>query len=99
MACSLPSIETQSVTSSRKKPGVAFRATVVVVVALVAYPLSAGPACKLAYDGWLPGSAEVAAVCFYTPLVWLAEHSQTAKCLMKLYVGLWSDILPHCLAE
>ena len=31
-------------TSSRKKPGVAFWATVVVVV-LVAYPLSFGPAC------------------------------------------------------
>ena len=31
--------------SDRKKPGVAFWATVVVVVALVAYPLSFGPAC------------------------------------------------------
>jgi len=30
-------------TSSRKKPGAAFRATVVVVVLLVAYPLSFGP--------------------------------------------------------
>ena len=33
--------------SNRKKPGVAFWATVVVVVALVAYPLSFGPACAL----------------------------------------------------
>ena len=32
---------------SRKKPGVAFWATVVVVVALMAYPLSFGPACWL----------------------------------------------------
>jgi hypothetical protein len=32
-------------TSHRKKPGVAFWATVVVVVVLVAYPLSFGPAC------------------------------------------------------
>ena len=31
--------------TSRKKPGVAFWATVVVVVMLVAYPLSFGPAC------------------------------------------------------
>ena len=31
--------------TDRKKPGVAFWATVVVVVALVAYPLSFGPAC------------------------------------------------------
>ena len=34
-------------TSSRKKPGAAFWATVVMVVALVAYPLSFGPACWL----------------------------------------------------
>ncbi len=32
---------------TRKKPGVAFWATVVVVVVLVAYPLSFGPACWL----------------------------------------------------
>src|SRR5262245_14026922 len=32
-------------TPSRKKPGVAFWATVVVVAVLVAYPLSFGPAC------------------------------------------------------
>jgi len=31
-----------------KKPGVAFWATVVVVVALLAYPLSFGPACWIA---------------------------------------------------
>jgi hypothetical protein len=31
--------------TSRKKPGVAFWATVVLVVALMAYPLSFGPAC------------------------------------------------------
>ena len=32
-------------TSDRKKPGVAFWATVVVTVVLVGYPLSFGPAC------------------------------------------------------
>ena len=32
-------------TSDRKKPGVAFWATVVVVVMLVGYPVSFGPAC------------------------------------------------------
>jgi hypothetical protein len=35
-------------TPSRNKPGVAFWATTVVVVVLVAYPLSFGPACWLA---------------------------------------------------
>jgi hypothetical protein len=34
--------------TSPKKPGVAFWATVVVVVGLVAYSLSFGPACRLA---------------------------------------------------
>src|SRR5262245_38714898 len=34
--------------TDRKKPGVAFWATVVVVVMLVAYPLSFGPACWVA---------------------------------------------------
>jgi len=33
---------------SRKKPGVAFWATVVVVVVLVGYPLNFGPAFRLA---------------------------------------------------
>jgi hypothetical protein len=33
--------------TDRKKPGVAFWATVAVVVALLAYPLSFGPACWL----------------------------------------------------
>ena len=31
----------------KKKPGVAFWATVVVVVALVGYPASFGPACSI----------------------------------------------------
>lgn len=35
-------------TSDRKKPGVAFWATVAVVVVLMTYPLSFGPACWIA---------------------------------------------------
>jgi hypothetical protein len=37
----------------RKKPGVTFWATVVMVVTLVAYPLSFGPACWLCEKGVL----------------------------------------------
>jgi hypothetical protein len=44
-------------TPSRKKPGVAFWATVVVAVALVAYPLSFGPACWLVERRILPPRA------------------------------------------
>jgi hypothetical protein len=38
-------------TSLQKKPGVAFWATLVVLVVLVAYPLSFGPACWLSDRG------------------------------------------------
>jgi hypothetical protein len=41
-------------TSDRKKPGVAFWATVVVVVVLVVYPLSLGPACWLIHRRIIP---------------------------------------------
>ena len=43
-------------TSDRKKPGVAFWASVVLVVALVGYPLSFGPAVWLAARGVIPKS-------------------------------------------
>ena len=71
---------------SRNKPGVAFRATVVVVVVLVAYPLSFGPACWwLASDrpaGWassgiatrLTGGRDRYARNIYWPIGWLAKH-------------------------
>ena len=49
-------------TSDRKKPGVAFWATVVVVVALLAYPLSFGPACWAVGRGFW--KAEHAAILF-----------------------------------
>ena len=52
--------------TSRKKPGVAYWATVVVVVMLVAYPLSFGPTYWLCDHGILP----ITPVSFaYRPLV------------------------------
>jgi hypothetical protein len=39
--------------TDRKKPGVAFWATVV-IVAVLAYPLSFGPACSLTDQEWCP---------------------------------------------
>ena len=53
-------------TPSRKKPGVAFWATVVVVVGLVAYPLSFGPVLWLARRDRLPTRATSIA---YRPLI------------------------------
>ncbi len=59
--------------TSRKKPGVAFWTTVVVVVVLLAYPLSFGPAC------WLAGENETAMDAIpnaYYPILWLVKISR-----------------------
>jgi len=55
----------------RKKPGVAFWATVVVVAVLVAYPLSIGPACWVADHSWI-GKEIVAMI--YTPAIWCSAN-------------------------
>jgi hypothetical protein len=52
----------------RKKPGVAFWATVVVVAALVAYPLTFGPACWLFDRKILPLTWIPATDCAFYPL-------------------------------
>ena len=54
----------------RKKPGVAFWATVVVVVALVAYPLSWGPWCWYAHA--VAHDRKLMWVGFYLPLAKLS---------------------------
>jgi hypothetical protein len=60
-------------TSDRKKPGVAFWATVTLVVVLVGYPLSYGPVRWIIQQ--LPGQqtpewASDAFSWFYGPLIW-----------------------------
>jgi len=61
--------------TSRKHPCAAFWATVVVVVALVGYPLSFGPACW-----WFSsykvenGAAHYVAPYVYWPIGWLAAY-------------------------
>jgi hypothetical protein len=57
--------------TDRKKPGVAFWASVVMVVVLVAYPLSFGPACFLCEKGCLP---QKTAWCLYRAWTWLAVY-------------------------
>src|SRR5262245_2006101 len=52
--------------TSRKKPGVAFWATVVVVAMLVGYPLSFGPACWIA---WRASHSAPVIATIYSPLV------------------------------
>jgi len=53
----------------RKKPGVAFWATVV-LVAVLAYPLSFGPACWITSWSGLPGKWLVTV---YRPMAWALE--------------------------
>ena len=76
-------------TSSRKKPGVAFWATVVVVVALAAYPLSFGPACYLCEKNIL---SQKAAWIIFRPITWLARASPApVSRLIVAYAELCGD--------
>ena len=74
-------------TTSRKHLCTAFWATLVVVVALVAYPLSFGPAC------WAVGRAHFADQAFratYRPLVWIFQRlPPQAQSAAQWYVDLW----------
>jgi len=79
--------------TDRKKPGVAFWATVVVVVlglAAVMYPLSAGPISYMLKTGFLPASALPVARCVYAPLRWLyANGPESYRAADKWYMDLW----------
>ena len=76
-------------THSRKKPGVAFWATVAVTVLalLFAYPLSFGPAC------WICGSDQLlyGKFCsFYRPLLIALQHCpRPIRSGARLYVEFW----------
>jgi hypothetical protein len=61
-------------TESKKKPGVAFWATVVVVVVLVGYPLGFGPACWMnCRTGWI-GRESLSNL--YRPIIRLAQGNR-----------------------
>jgi hypothetical protein len=60
--------------TSRRNPGAAFWATVVVAVVLVAYPLSLGPAWRCWMNMGKPESLGVALNWLYAPLWTAADH-------------------------
>jgi hypothetical protein len=77
--------------TSRKKPGVAFWATVGLVVVLAAYPVSWGPTSWLLYNVEMSDQAvELVGILFY-PIVWIGESSAAAASVMEWYQSLWID--------
>jgi hypothetical protein len=76
-------------TEPRKKPGVAFWATVMVVVAALAYPLSSGPVgCIAGVELWER---------LYAPLIWIADRNRTADHVLYGYLrkcGVWAGQQP-----
>jgi hypothetical protein len=77
--------------TDRKKPGVTFWATVVVVCLLVLYPLSIGPALWLAVKmdapGWVFDVLETSS----NQLLWLAILSGLDEPYLR-YFGWWSSL-------
>jgi hypothetical protein len=69
--------------TSRNKPGVAFWTTVGLVVVLVGYPLSFGPAAKIAQ---LAGAHWM--MLPYDPIALLAD-SKTVGPIIVSYMGMW----------
>src|SRR5262249_42224719 len=75
-------------TSDRKQPGVAFWATVTVVVLLVAYPLNFGPVSWMADrdSAFVPKIKRA-----YRPIVWVAQSGPyPVGRLLRLYADWWA---------
>jgi hypothetical protein len=79
----------------RKKPGVAFWATVTLVVMLVGYPLSWGPLVwidsRWGVPEWTQGFFEV----YSAPLNWAGERSETVPDLYLWYTNFWRSDEPR----
>src|SRR5262245_1055483 len=73
----------------RKKPGVAFWATLVVLAVLVAYPLAYGP--WLGYGDKVPRLLKPALGVAFSPLHAL-YHGGSAPAPYKRYLDRWTDI-------
>jgi hypothetical protein len=75
-------------TSDRKKPGVAFWATAVVVMLLVSYPLSIGPAhlieCSMNHPSVYRGMHAV-----YRPIGLVCRRSELATRIACRYTDVW----------
>jgi hypothetical protein len=73
-----------------KKPGVAFWATVGLVVVLVGYPLSCGPACWVVNQKWCPSQLIDVFVWVWWPIGWLQNYGpQPIRDIIVWYYGCW----------
>ena len=80
----------------RKKPGVAFWATVVAVVALLAYPLSFGPACWAVDRGSIAARPVAKVFRPILALYWKSEDEQAlAFRIIRWYGTLGAKELPE----
>ena len=78
--------------TDRKKPGVAFWATVVASMPVL-YVLGFGPACWLVDRGWLTGRPRELAGDFYTPIVWAYVYGPSSVShTIEWYATLWSGL-------
>jgi hypothetical protein len=78
--------------TDRKKPAVAFWATMVgVAFVFLAYPLSVGPVQWLDDRGRLPNWADNPIAVIYAPLDWIIQHSDAAHAAADWYIRLWVD--------
>ncbi len=81
---------------SARKQSVALWATVVVVLALVAYPLSMGPMISLNARGTFPEPVDEVIRCIYRPLHWVARNPKVPKPVRRglvRYAELWGWVL------
>jgi hypothetical protein len=77
--------------TSRKKPGVAFWATVAPVVLVVAYPLSVGPAEWLNRSGRISDNTGNVIRQFYRPLDWTYRNGpESIRQSLDWYIKLWT---------
>jgi len=76
--------------TSRKQPGVAFWATVIVVLVLVGYPLSLGPTAWVVRQPWCPTWAFGVCMIIYSPIIWLEQNGpQPIRYAIRWYGQFW----------
>jgi hypothetical protein len=75
----------------QKRPSVGFWATTALVMLLIVYALSIGPATWLYWHCGMPMWLALTIHYVYGPLRWLAEKSEVSEALLLIYVSVWKD--------